>query len=160
MSQNHISEMLRSTLEKVRELVDADTIIGTPITFSEDVTVVPVSQVSIGLAGGGSDFAGGSSVIGGSGTGVAGGKGKSPSDKTSVSDRENSACPSKARLAIVSICSRKEKRDTHSMDVRKSTVTDSIQDRAQTKVIRCVKILRRVGVLFFGRAGENSLGGS
>lgn len=73
MNQNPISDMLRSTLEKVRELVDADTIIGTPITFSEDVTVVPVSQVSIGLAGGGSDFGKEPSRVhfgGGSGAGI------------------------------------------------------------------------------------------
>ena len=73
MSQNTISDMLRSTLEKVRELVDADTIIGSPINFPEDVIVVPVSQVSIGLAGGGSDFGKEPSRVhfgGGSGAGI------------------------------------------------------------------------------------------
>ena len=56
MAQQNISEMLATTLSKVREAVSADTVIGTPVTLAEDVTVVPVSQVSIGLAGGGSDF--------------------------------------------------------------------------------------------------------
>lgn len=56
MSKEQINEMLRTTLEKVREIVDADTIIGQPISLAEDVKAVPVSQVSIGIAGGGSDF--------------------------------------------------------------------------------------------------------
>ncbi len=42
-------------MEKLRTMVDADTIIGTPIVVG-NVTLLPVSRVSFGLATGGSDF--------------------------------------------------------------------------------------------------------
>ncbi len=55
MSENNIKGMLDVTMEKLRTLVDADTVIGTPMTVGE-MTLVPVSKVSFGLATGGSDF--------------------------------------------------------------------------------------------------------
>ena len=42
-------------MEKLRAMVDADTILGTPVTV-EGNTIIPVSKVSFGLATGGSDF--------------------------------------------------------------------------------------------------------
>ena len=42
-------------MEKLRAMVDADTIIGTPIVVG-NVTLLPVSKVSFCLATGGSDF--------------------------------------------------------------------------------------------------------
>lgn len=42
-------------MDKLRTMVDADTIIGTPIVVDK-ITLVPVSRVSFGLATGGSDF--------------------------------------------------------------------------------------------------------
>jgi len=71
MSEN-IKGIMDTTLEKIRTMVDADTIIGEPIVM-EGVTVIPVSKVSFGLATGGSDFAGkGNTPMfgGGSGAGV------------------------------------------------------------------------------------------
>lgn len=53
---NKISEMLESTISKVREMVDANTVIGTPITTPDGVTVIPVSKISVGIGGGGSDY--------------------------------------------------------------------------------------------------------
>ena len=55
---NHpLPDMLTSTIGKFRDLVDVDTIIGEPIQTGE-VTIIPVSKVKLGFAGGGSDFAG------------------------------------------------------------------------------------------------------
>ena len=42
-------------MEKIRTMVDANTIIGTPIQTGE-VTLIPVSRLSFGIASGGSDF--------------------------------------------------------------------------------------------------------
>ena len=56
MSQK-LPNMLESTIAKIREMVDANTVIGTPITTPDGVTILPVSKVKIGYAGGGSDFA-------------------------------------------------------------------------------------------------------
>lgn len=42
-------------MDKLRTMVDADTIIGNPIVVDK-VTLIPVSRISFGLATGGSDF--------------------------------------------------------------------------------------------------------
>lgn len=42
-------------MEKIHTMVDANTIIGTPIQTG-DVTLIPVSRLSFGIASGGSDF--------------------------------------------------------------------------------------------------------
>ena len=55
MSQN-LPNMLESTVAKIREMVNANTVVGEPITTG-DVTIIPISKISIGLGGGGSDFA-------------------------------------------------------------------------------------------------------
>lgn len=55
MSQN-LPNMLDSTIAKIRELVNANTVIGEAITTNDGITIIPVSKVSVGLGGGGSDF--------------------------------------------------------------------------------------------------------
>ena len=55
MSQN-LPNMLDNTIAKIRELVNANSVIGEPITTADGVTVIPVSRISVGLGGGGSDF--------------------------------------------------------------------------------------------------------
>ena len=54
MSQN-LPNMLQDTISKIREMVDVNNVIGEPITV-DGVTIIPVSKVSIGFGGGGSDF--------------------------------------------------------------------------------------------------------
>ena len=51
-----IQDLMGITMEKMREMVDVQTIIGDPIVVSEKVTIVPVSKVSYGFASGGSDL--------------------------------------------------------------------------------------------------------
>ena len=55
MSENSIKTVMDTTMDKLRTMVDADTIIGTPVVVG-DITLLPVSRVSFGLATGGSDF--------------------------------------------------------------------------------------------------------
>ena len=55
MSQN-LPNMLDNTIAKIREMVDANSVVGEAITTPDGVTIIPVSKVSIGLGGGGSDF--------------------------------------------------------------------------------------------------------
>ena len=55
---NHpLSEMMSSSMSKIREMVDVNTVIGDPIMTGDGVTIIPVTKVSIGYGGGGSDFA-------------------------------------------------------------------------------------------------------
>ena len=53
MSEHPISNLMT----KIKEMVDVNTIIGTPITTADGTTVIPVSKVTFGFASGGSDFA-------------------------------------------------------------------------------------------------------
>ena len=55
MSQN-LPNMLENTMSKIREMVDVNSVIGEPITTPDGVTIIPVSKVSVGFGGGGSDF--------------------------------------------------------------------------------------------------------
>lgn len=55
MSENNIKGIMDTTMDKLRAMVDADTIIGTPLTVG-NITLLPISRVSFGLATGGSDF--------------------------------------------------------------------------------------------------------
>ena len=43
-------------MEKIREMVDVNTIIGDAITSPDGTTIIPVSKVSFGFASGGSDL--------------------------------------------------------------------------------------------------------
>ena len=51
-----ISELMGTTMQKIREMVEVNTIIGEPIQ-AEGMTLIPVSKLSFGFASGGSDFA-------------------------------------------------------------------------------------------------------
>ena len=55
MSQT-LPNMLENTIAKIRELVDVNTVVGQPITTQDGVTIIPVSKISVGVGGGGSDF--------------------------------------------------------------------------------------------------------
>ena len=77
MSQK-LPNMLENTIQKIREMVDVNSVIGQPITTPDGVTIIPVSKVSVGFGGGGSDFVnnkGGENPFGG---GVGGGVKVSP----------------------------------------------------------------------------------
>ena len=54
MSQK-LPNMLENTIAKIREMVDANSVVGEPITAG-NVTMIPISKISIGYGGGGSDF--------------------------------------------------------------------------------------------------------
>ncbi len=51
-----LPNMLENTIGKIREMVDANTVVGSPVTTADGVTIIPISKISIGFGGGGSDF--------------------------------------------------------------------------------------------------------
>lgn len=55
MSQK-LPNMLEGTIQKIKEMVDVNSVIGEPITTPDGVTIIPVSKVSVGFGGAGSDF--------------------------------------------------------------------------------------------------------
>ncbi|MEG2295312.1 MAG: GerW family sporulation protein [Oscillospiraceae bacterium] len=53
---NGIDELLNTSMQNLKSLVDASTIIGEPMHVADGVTIIPVSKVSFGFASGGSDI--------------------------------------------------------------------------------------------------------
>ena len=53
--KNPLSELMRTTMEHIKTMADANTIIGTPI-HAEGVTLIPVSKMSFGVGGGGTEY--------------------------------------------------------------------------------------------------------
>ena len=72
---NPISELMRATMEQIRAVADANTIIGAPIQ-AEGVTLIPVSRLSLGVAGGDTEFSTKKQAPGGD-NGFGGGSGAS-----------------------------------------------------------------------------------
>lgn len=69
MAEQKISEIMETTMEKIKTMVDANTIIGDRIVV-DDVTIIPISKLSFGFVSGATDFAGknnGSQVFAGGG---------------------------------------------------------------------------------------------
>ncbi|MBR1497244.1 MAG: GerW family sporulation protein [Oscillospiraceae bacterium] len=56
MDNTNIGNLMDSTIGKMREIVNVDNVVGSPITTPDGVTVIPISRVSYGFATGGSDF--------------------------------------------------------------------------------------------------------
>ena len=54
--KNPLGEVLDTSLEKLKKLVDVNTIIGDAITTADGTTIIPVSKVSFGFATGGSEL--------------------------------------------------------------------------------------------------------
>ncbi|WP_066820947.1 GerW family sporulation protein [Clostridium tepidiprofundi] len=55
--ENHpIENLMKSTMENIKNMIDVDTIIGNPVVANDNTTILPVSKVSVGFASGGSEF--------------------------------------------------------------------------------------------------------
>ena len=55
MSKN-LPNMLDATIAKLKDMVSVNSVVGDPIVTADGVTIIPVSNVSVGFGGGGSDF--------------------------------------------------------------------------------------------------------
>ena len=56
MSENQVNNLLGVSMEKIKEMVDVNTVIGDPIATPDGTTVIPISRVSYGFASGGTDL--------------------------------------------------------------------------------------------------------
>ena len=56
MSDTAIKGIMDVTMDKIRAMADADTIIGKEIKLDNGIVIIPISKVSFGFASGGSDF--------------------------------------------------------------------------------------------------------
>lgn len=55
---SNLSGMMHDTMSKIKEMVDVNTIVGSPITTPDGTTLIPVSKVTFGFASGGTDAEG------------------------------------------------------------------------------------------------------
>lgn len=70
-----LNDVIKTAIDNLQQIVDANTIIGTPINTESGTTIIPVSKVSIGIASGGIDYVTGKNTSlqnfgGGNGAGV------------------------------------------------------------------------------------------
>lgn len=75
MSANNVNGLLDVSMDKIKQMVDVNTVVGDPITTPDGTTVIPISRVNYGFAAGGSDLPSkaqpqGGLFAGGSGAGV------------------------------------------------------------------------------------------
>lgn len=69
----HLEGLMSTSMEKIRQLVDVNTIVGEPLTSPEGTIIIPISKVSFGFVSGGSDIPSTVSkevFAGGSGAGI------------------------------------------------------------------------------------------
>ena len=67
MAEHPIQNLMNVTMDKIRQMVDSNTIVGKPITTDDGTTILPVSKVSFGFASAGTankDLFGGGSGAG------------------------------------------------------------------------------------------------
>ena len=57
MEKKHpLNDMMSTTIDKINQMVDPNTIVGQPITTPDGVTLIPISKVSFGFGSGGGDY--------------------------------------------------------------------------------------------------------
>ena len=70
---HQVQNLLGVSMDKIKEMVDNNTVVGDPITTPDGTVLIPVSKVSYGFAAGGSDIPtknSGGLFGGGSGAGI------------------------------------------------------------------------------------------
>jgi len=72
---SEMSDIIKTSLEGIKYFTDMDMVIGNAINTPSGVTVIPVSKITVGFAGGGIDYGARKTAVpqnfgGGSGTGV------------------------------------------------------------------------------------------
>ena len=59
MENGHpIDGLMASAMNSIKEMVDVNTIIGSPVNIPDGTVIIPISKVSFGFAAGGSEFSG------------------------------------------------------------------------------------------------------
>lgn len=56
MDKHPIENMMTTTMDSIRDMVDVNTVIGEAITTQDGSTVIPVSKVSFGFVAGGGEY--------------------------------------------------------------------------------------------------------
>ena len=65
---NSLTDLMQTSMSRIREMVDSNTIIGEPIATPDGVTLIPVSRLSFGFGCGGGDYGKNAPKFGGAST--------------------------------------------------------------------------------------------
>lgn len=57
MEKHPIEGLMSEAMEHIKQMVDVNTIVGTPVTTPDGTTIIPISKVAFGFGAGGSEFA-------------------------------------------------------------------------------------------------------
>lgn len=55
-NSNKLGDITKTSLESIRSMLDANTIVGDPIETANGVCIIPISKISVGYASGGVDY--------------------------------------------------------------------------------------------------------
>ena len=55
-SNSNIEDLIKSSVEKVKILMETNTIVGEPIHINESTVIVPISKASVGFVAGGGEY--------------------------------------------------------------------------------------------------------
>ncbi|MCL2370182.1 MAG: GerW family sporulation protein [Firmicutes bacterium] len=55
-NEHPIERIMDNAFVKIRKIVDADTVIGNPVTSADGVTIIPISKVTMGFVTGGGEY--------------------------------------------------------------------------------------------------------
>ena len=56
MEKHPIEGLMSEAMEHIKQMVDVNTIVGTPVTTPDGTTIIPISKVAFGFGAGGSEF--------------------------------------------------------------------------------------------------------
>lgn len=56
MNEIPLKQVIDASLENIKKVLDADAVVGTPISLPDGTTIIPISKVSCGFTSGGVDF--------------------------------------------------------------------------------------------------------
>lgn len=69
MAEHPIQGLMQTAMENIKEMVDVDTIVGSPVQTPDGSVIMPISKVGFGFVAGGSDIGYGNYKPNGSGAG-------------------------------------------------------------------------------------------
>ncbi len=55
-NESSLKQMIRNSMQQIRDIMDADTVTGQPIKLDNGVVIIPFSKVMLGFASGGLDL--------------------------------------------------------------------------------------------------------
>lgn len=55
-NEQHVENLMKSTMENLKDMIDVNTVIGKAIETKDGAYIIPVSKLSFGFASGGSEF--------------------------------------------------------------------------------------------------------